>query len=118
MNQKLYLKINDLENRQKGFTLDAKEKDEKLRQLKDRKLELISNSEGTGIDDLAPDNQVFRVATWLKGWFVIDYNKEIKKIDDQIFELEQQKVKSITEEGWFDKILSYFNKNSELDNIN
>ena len=92
-------KINDLETRQKGFTLDAKEKDEKLRQLKDRKLELISNSEGTGIDDLAPDNQVFRVATWLKGWFVIDYNKEIKKIDDQIFELERQKVQSITEEG-------------------
>ena len=109
-------KINDLETRQEGFTLDAKEKDEKLRKLKDRKLALISNSEGTGIDDLAPDNQVFRVATWLKGWFIIDYNKEIKKIDDQIFELERQKVKSITEEGWFDKMLSYFNKNSELDN--
>ena len=109
-------KINDLEKRQKGFTLDKEDKDQKLRDLEDRKLELISNSEGTGIDDLAPDNQVFRVATWLKGWFVIDYNKEIDKINDQIFELEKQKVKSITEKSWFDGILSYFNKNSELDN--
>ena len=109
-------KINDLEKRQKGFTLDKEDKDQKLRDLEDRKLELISNSEGTGIDDLAPDNQVFRVATWLKGWFVIDYNKEIDKINDQIFELEKQKVKSITEKSWFDSILSYFNKNSELDN--
>ena len=109
-------KINDLEKRQKGFTLDKEDKDQKLRDLEDRKLELISNSEGTGIDDLAPDNQVFRVATWLKGWFVIDYNKEIDKINDQIFELEKQKVKSITEKSWFESILSYFNKNSELDN--
>lgn len=109
-------KINDLEKRQKGFTLDKEDKDQKLRDLEDRKLELISNSEGTGIDDLAPDNQVFRVAIWLKGWFVIDYNKEIDKINDQIFELEKQKVKSITEKSWFDSILSYFNKNSELDN--
>ena len=109
-------KINDLEKRQKGFTLDKEDKDQKLRDLEDRKLELISNSEGTGIDDLAPDNQVFRVATWLKGWFVIDYNKEINKINDQIFELEKQKVKSITEKSWFDSIISYFNKNSELDN--
>ena len=109
-------KINDLEKRQKGFTLDKEDKDQKLRDLEDRKLELISNSEGTGIDDLAPDNQVFRVAIWLKGWFVIDYNKEIDKINDQIFELEKQKVKSITEKSWFDNILSYFNKNSELDN--
>ena len=34
----------------------------------------------TKIDEQAPDNQVYRVATWLKGWFVIDYNEEIKKI--------------------------------------
>ena len=109
-------KINDLEERQKSFALDAEDKDEKLRELKNRKLELISNSEGTGIDDLAPDNQVFRVATWLKGWFVIDYNEEIKKINEQIFNLEKQKVKSITEKGWFDKLTSFFNKNSKLDN--
>ena len=109
-------KINDLEERQKGFALDAEDKDKKLRELNNRKLELISNSEGNGIDDLAPDNQVFRVATWLKGWFVIDYNEEIKKINEQIFNLEKQKVKSITEKGWFDKLTSFFNKNSKLDN--
>ena len=109
-------KINDLEERQKGFALDAEDKDKKLRELNNRKLELISNSEGNGIDDLAPDNQVFRVATWLKGWFVIDYNEEIKKINEQIFNLDKQKVKSITEKGWFDKLTSFFNKNSKLDN--
>ena len=41
----------------------------------------------------------------VKGWFVVDYNKEIEKINLQIFELEQQKVESITEKGWFDKFL-------------
>ena len=46
---------------------------------------------------MAPNNQVFRVATWLKGWFVIDYNKEISKVNDQIIDLEKSKVKSLTE---------------------
>ena len=65
---------------------------------------------------MAPEVQVYRVATWLKGWFKVDYNKEIEKINLQVFELEQQKVDSITEKGWFDKIFSVFNKNSNLDN--
>ena len=65
---------------------------------------------------MAPEVQVYRVATWLKGWFKVDYNKEIEKINLQIFELEQQKVDSITEQGWFDKVFSIFNKNSNLDN--
>ena len=34
----------------------------------------------------------------------------------KIFELEQQKIDTITERGWFDKIFSIFNKNSNLDN--
>lgn len=109
-------KINDLEERQKGFNTDKKNKDEKLRELKDKKSDLISNSNGDGIDDMAPEVQVYRVATWLKGWFKIDYNKEIEKINLKIFELEQQKVDSITEQGWFDKVFSIFNKNSNLDN--
>ncbi len=109
-------RINDLEERQKNFNTDKKNKDEKLIELKNKKSALISNSEGTGIDDLAPEVQVYRVATWLKGWFKVDYNKEIEKINLQIFELEQQKVDSITEKGWFDKIFSIFNKNSNLDN--
>jgi len=109
-------KINDLEERQKNFNTDKKSKDEKLIELKNKKSNLISNSEGTGIDDLAPEVQVYRVATWLKGWFKVDYNKEIEKINLQIFELEQQKVESITEKSWFDKVFSIFNKNSNLDN--
>lgn len=109
-------KINDLENRQKNFNTDKKDKDEKLIKLKNQKSALISNSEGTGIDDLAPEVQVYRVATWLKGWFKVDYNKEIERINLQVFELEQQKVNSITEKGWFDKLFSVFNKNQELDN--
>ena len=109
-------KINDLEERQKNFNNDKAEKDKLLIELKNKKSALISNSEGTGIDDLAPEVQVYRVATWLKGWFKVDYNKEIEKINLQIFELEQQKVDSITEKGWFDKIFSVFNKNSNLDN--
>ena len=51
-----------------------KNKAQNLIDLKDKKNELIEK-----IDNLAPDNQVFRVATWLKGWFEVDYNKEIEK---------------------------------------
>ena len=108
--------INNLEGNKQQITLDDNEKIEKIKELKARKIELISNEEGTGIDDMAPDNQVYRVATWLKGWFIIDYNEEIKKINEQIFNLEKQKVKSITEKGWFDKFFSFFNENSKLDN--
>tara|TARA_B110000503_G_scaffold2450_1_gene3253 strand:+ start:1014 stop:2813 length:1800 start_codon:yes stop_codon:yes gene_type:complete len=108
--------INALEERKQGYALDDESKDQKLRDLGDQKIQLITNEEGTGIDDLAPDSQVYRVATWLKGYFTIDYNDEINKINEQIFKLEKQKVKAITERGWFDKFFSFFNKNSSLDN--
>jgi hypothetical protein len=108
--------INALEERKQGYALDDEAKDQKLRDLGDQKIQLITNEEGTGIDDLAPDSQVYRVATWLKGYFIIDYNDEINKINEQIFKLEKQKVKAITERGWFDKFFSIFNKNSSLDN--
>ena len=104
-------KIKKLEERQEKFNISEEEKDRQLTELEKEKLELISK-----IDEIAPDNQVFRVATWLKGWFVIDYNKEIKKINDQIFVLEKQKVKSITEKSWFSKIFSIFDQNSKLNN--
>ena len=96
--------------------MDDEEKIRRIKELEAERLELISNEEGTGIDDLAPDSQVYRVATWLKDWFIIDYNNEINEINEQIFQLEKQKVKSITERGWFDKFFSFFNKNSRLDN--
>ena len=108
--------INILEERKQGYALDDEAKDKKLRELKDKKVQLITNEKGEGIDDLAPDSQVYRVATWLKGYFIIDYNDEINKINEQIFKLEKQKVKTITERGWFDKFFSFFNKNSNLDN--
>jgi hypothetical protein len=104
-------KINKLENRQEKLNISEEEKDSQLTELDKRKQELI-----TKIDEIAPDNQVFRVAIWLKGWFIIDYSDEINKINEQIFKLEKQKVKSITERGWFDKFFSIFNKNSSLDN--
>ena len=66
--------IKILEEKKRTFQLDAKQKAEKVIELKNKKNELIAK-----IDELAPDNQVFRVATWLKGWFIIDYNKEIKQ---------------------------------------
>ena len=105
-------KIKKLEERQAKLNISEEEKDKQLTELEDKKLKLI-----TQIDEIAPDNQVFRVATWLKGWFVVDYNKEIEKINLQIFELEQQKVDSITEKNWFDKFLLIFNKNNDLDNV-
>ena len=108
--------INALEERKQGYALDDEAKDQKLRDLGDQKIQLITNEEGTGIDDLAPDSQVYRVATWLKGYFTIDYNDDNNKINEQIFKLEKQKVKAITEKGWFDQFFSFFNKNSSLDN--
>ena len=108
--------ISGLEGNKTQYNIDDSEKIKRIKKLQNTRLELISNEEGTGIDDLAPDSQVYRVATWLKNWFIIDYNDEINKINEQIFQLEKQKVKSITERGWFDKIFSFLNKNSSLDN--
>ncbi len=108
--------ISGLEGNKTQYNIDDNEKIKKIKELEDIRIELISNEEGTGIDDLAPDSQVYRVATWLKGWFIIDYNIEIDKINEQIFKLEKQKVKSITEKSWFDSFFSFFNKNSSLDN--
>ena len=105
-----------LEGNKTQYNLDDEEKIRRIKELEAERLELISNEEGTGIDDLAPDSKVYRVATWLKDWFIIDYNNEINEINEQIFQLEKQKVKSITERGWFDKFFSFFNKNSRLDN--
>jgi len=108
--------ISGLEGNKTQYNIDDSEKIKKIKELENIRIELISNEDGTGIDDLAPDSQVYRVATWLKNWFIIDYNDEINKINEQIFQLEKQKVKSITERGWFDKFFSFFNKNSRLDN--
>ena len=108
--------ISGLEGNKTQYNIDDSDKIRRIKEFEDIRVELISNEDGTGIDDLAPDSQVYRVATWLKGYFIIDYNDEINKINEQIFKLEKQKVKAITERGWFDKFFSIFNKNSSLDN--
>ena len=110
------LNINKLEGNKQEYNIDDNEKIKRIKELEAQKIELISNDKGEGIDDLAPDSQVYRVATWLKGWFIIDYNDEINKINEQIFKLEKQKIKAITERGWFDNFFSFFNENSSLDN--
>ena len=46
------------------------QKDEKINQLEEKRDENIRK-----IDELAPDNQVFRVATWLRDWFEINYDE-------------------------------------------
>lgn len=102
--------IKILEEEKLKYQLDDKDKAEKIIKLKERKNELI-----TLIDEQAPDNQVFRVATWLKGWFEVDYDKEIEKLNLQVFILEKKKVESITEKSFFDKIFSFFS-NKDLDN--
>jgi len=108
--------ISGLEGNKKQYNLGDDEKIKRIKELRDARVKLISNEEGTGIDDLAPDSQVYRVATWLKGWFIIDYNEEVNKINKQIFNLEKQKVESITERSWFSKFFFFFNKNNNLDN--
>ena len=44
------------------------------------------------IDREGPDNQVIRVASWFKDFFIIDYEKENLKIDNEINKLEKSKV--------------------------
>ena len=47
---------------------------------------------------------------------VIDCDLSVLKHSktELLFQLEKQKVKPITERGWFDKLFSVFNKNSRL----
>jgi len=44
------------------------------------------------IDNEGPDNQVIRVASWFKNYFIIDYELENNKIDKEINNLETSKV--------------------------
>jgi len=44
------------------------------------------------IDKEGPDNQVIRVASWFKNYFIIDYELENNKIDREINNLETSKV--------------------------
>ena len=44
------------------------------------------------IDTEGPDNQVIRVASWFKNYFIIDYELENNKIDKEINNLETSKI--------------------------
>jgi len=109
--QSIANKLEKLDER-KGNEADAEaNKDEKLRELNDEKIELIRK-----IDETAPDNQVFRVATWLRGWFEINYEEEIRELNKQIFELENMKIADIKQPNWFQKIFPFFYEDNSLDN--
>jgi hypothetical protein len=45
------------------------------------------------IDRLAPENQVYRVATWFKSWFLVDFDKVNRQIENDIISLERSKFK-------------------------
>ena len=60
------------------------------------------------IEEKAPENQVYRVASWLRGWFEIDYNKEVTKIEKEIFRLETLRLSEIKTPNWFQKIFPIF----------
>jgi len=64
------------------------------------------------IDDSAPDNQVFRVALWFKGFFKVDYEDEIKIVEEKISDLAKSKINP---KKWifFDKKLT----ETEINNI-
>ena len=104
-------KLKKLDERKLAKADEEANKDKIIEELEKRKLELIEK-----IDDLAPDNQVFRVATWLRGWFEINYEEEIRKIDKKIFELENLKVAEIKEANWFQKIFPFFYEDKMFDN--
>jgi hypothetical protein len=86
-------------------------KDIKIDELNNQKLELIRK-----IDEVAPDNQVFRVATWLRGWFEINYEEEIRKLNKQIFELENMKIADTKQPNWFQKLFPFFYDDNSFDN--
>ncbi len=104
-------KLKKLDERKLAKADEEANKDKIIEELEKRKLELIEK-----IDDLAPDNQVFRVATWLRGWFEINYEEEIRKTEKKIFELENLKVVEIKESNWFQKIFPFFYENKVFDN--
>ena len=64
----------------------------------------MKRAKGEEIEEKAPENQVYRVASWLRGWFEVDYNKEIEKIEKEILRLQTLRISEIKEPNWFQKI--------------
>ena len=99
-------RLKQLNDRKIKKSENESQKDEKINQLEEKRDENIRK-----IDELAPDNQVFRVATWLRDWFEINYDEEIR-----IIEFENLKVIEIQEPNWLQKIFPFFYDNKKIDN--
>ena len=104
-------RLKQLNDRKIKKSENESQKDEKINQLEEKRDENIRK-----IDELAPDNQVFRVATWLRDWFEINYDEEIRKVEKRIIEFENLKVIEIQEPNWFQKIFPFFYNNKKIDN--
>ena len=104
-------RLKQLNDRKIKKSENESQKDEKINQLEEKRDENIRK-----IDELAPDNQVFRVATWLRDWFEINYDEEIRKVEKRIIEFENLKVIEIQEPNWLQKIFPFFYNNKKVDN--
>jgi len=104
-------KLSKLDQRKLDKADAEANKDIKIDELNNQKLELIKK-----IDEVAPDNQVFRVATWLRGWFEINYEEKIRELNKQIFELENKKIADFKKPNWFQKLFPFFYDDNNLDN--
>ena len=104
-------RLKQLNDRKIKKSENESQKDEKINQLEEKRDENIRK-----IDELAPDNQVFRVATWLRDWFEINYDEEIREVEKRIIEFENLKVIEIQEPNWLQKIFPFFYNNKKIDN--
>ena len=104
-------KLKKLDDRKTKKAEAAVNKDKEIEELKQDVDKYIVK-----IDELAPDNQVFRVATWLRDWFEIDYDKEIRRVERKIIEFENLKVAEIKEPNWFQKIFPFLYEDKKMDN--
>ena len=75
----------------KSQQVEVKDKFQDREDIKNIKEEI--NKTIDEIDRLGPLNQVYRVATWFKGWFLIDYEMENRRIEKDILALERSKFK-------------------------
>ena len=84
----------------KSQQVEVKDKFQDREDIKNIKEEI--NKTIDEIDRLGPLNQVYRVATWFKGWFLIDYEMENRRIEKDILALERSKFK--------EKVFIFFEK--------
>ena len=85
--------INDIENEKskllKNLSSSKTERVKEIQNLESERQKVIEK-----IEIEAPKNQVYRVATWFKGYFSIDLEKRNVEINKQIQDLENSKIYS------------------------